>query len=390
MSNYSTAPNVLLRVQYACYLFFGLFISIVVRNALGALLEHIPILQKGCESLSTGSNKFCIAEVLVYRISFTLSLFFLMHLITVSDITCCIDDESRVEFQRRFFFAKTIFLVLTFFATLWIPNSFFAYYAYLCIFGSALFLMFNIVLLVDFSYQWSDEWAERAERHPKWMWYLISLTLASYTGGIVFSTLSFIYFVPNSDCNYNAFAILSTVVSALVYTVLSVWIPHGSVVPSGVVFLYSGFIMFTALRTDKHCNTMSTDDGNTTSFKQMLLASIANCFTLGYSVVSAGGSGKAVGLLTGNEDGDEEPEYSGHISHYMFFYVIMILGSMYLAMLATDWHVSGAGKDTMKHSMNIAFWVRSSTAWMSILLYVWSLVAPYVCPDRDFGLSVNC
>jgi len=66
------------------------------------------------------------------------------------------------------------------------------------------------------------------------------------------------------------------------------------------------------------------------------------------------------------------------------------MGTMYVAMLLTDWHVlkeaDGAGKD---HDFYIgrsgpAMWMRVVSSWVCMFIYIWSLVAPVVMPDR-FG-----
>nr|CCC95274.1 unnamed protein product [Trypanosoma congolense IL3000] len=389
-SDLALSPTVVLRVQYATYLFLGLVGTMVLRGTLGRILSYVPMIKKGCEYAGGGDANFCTGEVLAYRVSFSLALFFFFHLLSVSDLTCCIDAESRVEFQKRFFFAKTILLGLVFAATLSIPNTFFAYYAYACIFASGLFLLINVVFLVDFSYRWSDEWTSRMEQHGKWMFYLIATTLMGYAAGIIISIFSFVYFVPHSDCNYNAFAILSVLISAVVYTVLSIWVPHGSVLPSAIVFAYSSGVMFTTLRleNDSYCNTISVPPEQAGSMKQMLLGSLVSGFTLFYSVVSTGGNGGLSSTADDEEEGD--PDTTGNLSSYMFFYATMVLGSMYLAMLSTGWHVSGRSEGVVEDSINIAYWVRSGTVWSSVLLYVWSLLAPYYCcRDRDFGFNTD-
>ncbi|KAH9599749.1 Serine incorporator/TMS membrane protein [Trypanosoma melophagium] len=391
------APGVLLRLQYACYLFIGLVATMLLRGSLEGVFSRVSILQKGCEYAASGETNYCTGEVIVYRVSFALMLFFLLHWLSVSDLTCCIDSEARAEFQKRFFFAKSIILVLLFIATFWIPNSFFSVYAYVCMFASAVFLLVNVVFLVDFSYQWSDEWGRRGEHSGKWMWYLLAVAILSYLGGIALSVVSFVMYVPHSDCNYNAFALSSVLVSGLVYTVLSVWVPHGSVVPSGIVFVYTSGMMFVTLRTDAdpHCNRLAQPPGQPVPVVQMILASVVSGAALGYSVVSAGGNHDALRLGSTNGDGsesedEEDPDESGHLSRYMFFYATMMLGAMYLAMLATGWHVSGAGTKSLIGSINVAFWVRSATVWAAVLLYIWSLLAPYYCcRDRDFGFAVD-
>lgn len=386
-------PDVLLRVQYACYLFVGLILTLVFRGSLTHLFSHIPIFQTGCEYAADASKQFCTGEVLVYRISFALTLFFFLHLLSVSDLTCCIQGEIRAEFQKRFFFAKSILLALLFVATFWIPNAFFAVYAYVCLFASGLFLLMNVIFLVDFSHQWNDEWGRRAERAGKWALYLLAVALFCYLGGLGVSVASYALFVPHAGCSLHAFVITSVLLGAIVFTLLSVWVPHGSLVPSGIVFLYSSGVMFLTLRADYDatCNRLAVPDGHSGSVKQMLVASLVSALALGYNVVSSGGNGGVFGFggVAGDE-GEEDPDESGHLGQYVFFYLTMMLGSMYLAMLATNWHVSGMGEETMLSSINVAFWVRSATVWLAVLLYIWSLLAPYFCcRDRDFGYAVE-
>jgi len=36
-----------------------------------------------------------------------------------------------------------------------------------------------------------------------------------------------------------------------------------------------------------------------------------------------------------------------------------------------------------------AVWVKIVSSWLAILLYMWTLLAPILFPDRDFGYSNN-
>lgn len=397
-------PDVILRLQYACYLFVGLLATMLFRGALGTLFDKIPILQTGCRV--SGSNELrpsCTGEMVTYRISFALTIFFLVHWLSVSDVTCCIKSTVRVTMQKSFFYVKSVILGLLIVTTFFMPNSFFAVYAYAALFFSALFLMLNVLFLVDFSYQWSDDWGERAENNIKWMWYLLGIALGCFGIGIVVNGVSYYMFVAHPDCNFNAFAITSILVGGLLYTLLSIWAPHGSIVPSSIVFMYTSCIMFSTLRTQQNssCHRSSSLLGVTApsgdrfvvqpgSLKEIILNSIVASFTLAYAVVSSGGNSAALNIGVNDDGEDEDPDSVGHLSHYMFFYFIMMMGSMYLAMLSTGWHVSGAGDETLLGSVNVAFWVRSATVWLTMVLYIWSVLAPYTCcKDRDFGFNVD-
>lgn len=390
-------PGVLVRLQYASYLFFGLVICMIMKGAGGKVFGDLSVVKEGCEFLAHQTlvnttseimavSATCFQNTLVYRVSFALAVFFLFHFVTVSDLTCCVDAESRAEFQSRFFTVKTALLWLLVIVSFWVPNQFFAGYAWLCMFVSAIFLIIQIVLIVDFSYQWNDDWSERSEDNSKWSYYLVAIAVLSYLFGIAMTVVNYIYFVPHEDCNLHAFAVTSIVVAAVVYTMVAIWVPHGSIVPSGVVFAYTAAVAFSAIRnsTDGRCNTMRSDGE---SWQMLLLSAVFSGGALAYSVISTGGSRSSLTLRSENELAEENPDEVGHLAGYCFFHAIMMAGSMYLAMLATNWEVSGSGQATDSSNMT-AFWVKLSAVWLTIAMYLWTLLAPYFCcKDRDFGID---
>jgi hypothetical protein len=59
---------------------------------------------------------------------------------------------------------------------------------------------------------------------------------------------------------------------------------------------------------------------------------------------------------------------------------------MYVAMLLTDWNVvrpdkSDTGSVYIGRS-ETAMWMRIVSSWMCMLIYIWTLVAPVLLPDR--------
>jgi hypothetical protein len=61
----------------------------------------------------------------------------------------------------------------------------------------------------------------------------------------------------------------------------------------------------------------------------------------------------------------------------------MCIASIYISMLITNWISVDVITGDIKSS-NFGFWTRVSISWATFLLYTWTLVAPRVCPDRDF------
>merc|ERR1712166_1184526 len=114
-------------------------------------------------------------------------------------------------------------------------------------------------------------------------------------------------------------------------------------------------------------------------------------------------------LSDDNDDEDDEdaatPGSAGGVqpdSRLWFFHVIMAAGSLYMAMLLTNWGTGSLsapnGTDSTPSSSGAVpshvyisnttglaqMWVKIASQWVAILLYTWTLIAPRVLPDREF------
>jgi hypothetical protein len=59
----------------------------------------------------------------------------------------------------------------------------------------------------------------------------------------------------------------------------------------------------------------------------------------------------------------------------------------YVMMTICNWY--SPGKDVTIESINAnmsAVWVKILSAWMCFAIYVWTLLAPAILPDRDFSV----
>ena len=87
------------------------------------------------------------------------------------------------------------------------------------------------------------------------------------------------------------------------------------------------------------------------------------------------------------------------------------MGAMYVAVLLTDWYVlrldecptgvhaarnrnvvktehGGGDDDVYIGRSEVAMWVRVVSSWVCMLLYMWSLIAPVLMPDRYVTFSI--
>jgi hypothetical protein len=79
--------------------------------------------------------------------------------------------------------------------------------------------------------------------------------------------------------------------------------------------------------------------------------------------------------------------------NYSFFHFTFFLAAMYLAMVLTNWEsvsiFTGDPKTTADDKIQIgqgmaSVWVKVISSWFTLILYVWSMLAPVCFPDRDF------
>jgi hypothetical protein len=77
-------------------------------------------------------------------------------------------------------------------------------------------------------------------------------------------------------------------------------------------------------------------------------------------------------------------DYAPITYNYSFFHLIFALASMYIAMLMTGWGAVEQEKDRLDVGWT-SVWVKTGAEWVTALLYTWTLLAPALMPDRDWG-----
>ena len=84
---------------------------------------------------------------------------------------------------------------------------------------------------------------------------------------------------------------------------------------------------------------------------------------------------------------EEEPTPVQSESFLTYHFVMFIL-AVYTAMMFTDWgHPPEASRGhNQKYNQGFASaWLQMTANWMCSLLYLWTLVAPKLFPNRDFS-----
>eukprot|EP00033_Pygsuia_biforma_P002075 GCRY01002304.1.p1 GENE.GCRY01002304.1~~GCRY01002304.1.p1 ORF type:complete len:380 (+),score=98.88 GCRY01002304.1:206-1345(+) len=327
----------------------------------------------------------CISKGLVFRMTFGLFIFFIFH----SFVCLCLSRssvEAKSSFHNGGWFFKILIWIVLLVVSFFISNSFYDSYSTFALIGAAIFILLQILILVEFAYAWNEKWVNKAEtkNNNAWLGAIVAAAAAAFIAGLVILSLAFHFFTQNDGCGLNTFFISLTIVLAIAYTVMSLMesFPNGSLLSAAVVFFYCCQLTWSAMMSqpntdDRDCNTLSSNDNGKTW--QLLLSLGVAVVAVTYRAQKAAGSkGQAV-LHT--EDISSQDEYN-----FQLFHVIFALAALYIAMILTQWGTSGSDTDPLRIDHGEpSMWINLSTSWVAAALYIWSLVAPLILKNRDFS-----
>jgi len=286
-------------------------------------------------------------------------------------------SQQRIGFNSGHKLIRVIAFILLLIISFVIPNNFFVVYAWICLVLSVFFLVVQLILLLDFSYSWNEAWSTKEE--TKYKVGLIASVVILFGLALTITGLMYKWF-GSSSCQTGQALVSTTLLSAILYTVGSVFARGGSILPAGVVFLYTAWTCYSALQSgvpEGSCNTITSS-----STTQLIIGSTISMFSLVIASINAATSRDAFQL-----EKPQETEEEAEAGTYTFFHLMMLFGSGYLAMLLTSWSVAGSSSESNLTTFDSGLgpmWAKFSSELLCIALYFWTLIAPYACPNR-FG-----
>jgi hypothetical protein len=154
-------------------------------------------------------------------------------------------------------------------------------------------------------------------------------------------------------------------------------ITAGFIVRDASLFTASMIAAYVAFLTYSGCMCV-TGIGNTDIIITIIMAILMLLWT-GWSVFTTTSQFEQVCNCSQNEGEDEEKMFS-----LSFFHAIYALASVYLTPVATNWAREEANEWSVGDGL-ISMWVNWISAWISIGLYSWTMVAPLLFPEREFS-----
>ena len=358
----------------------------------------------------------CAGNAGVYRPTFLTAAYFAGNAVATKMVPS-LNREAWPAKYALFFFGLLI--------TMFIPSSplFSGIFLWIARFGAAAFVVLQQIILIDVAYNWNDDWVERANQADRlsygsgsgWLQAIVGTCVAFYCASIIVIGFLYKFF---DDCPANTWVITLTLLGIIAMTAIQLSGTEGSLLTSSVMSLYATYLCFSIISKNPNgqCNPRLGHNDVSGIVIGLLLTTISLAWT-GWSwsaeerlSMDSVQSAKAVTPTTtasANElnldvpflDPNEQPT-SGLVTeasagdatasiHVWKLNVVMALISCYVAMILTGWGTiewldenSNAANPTVGR---INMTIIGISQWLAMGLYVWTLVAPRLFPDRDFS-----
>lgn len=363
-------------------------------------------------TLHPNSSYACIGSAAIFRLSFCLlCLFFLMLLFML--------PRARLSMiiNEGCFFVKYMFVLGLFIGTLWISNEVFNTYSKAAQVISIFYMVIQSIIIIDLFYLAGIRMVRRYdEGQTRFAGYLIALSILVEALAVTLNVLGYAFFSDSPDgCSGTLWVNIITTILLIILPAVQFlhFNPQNSLLTTALVSLFISYLCFIAQYSyngnptnPKQCNRMETAP----LIADIVCSTFFFILTMYGSIMGGTGEVKmapnnvslneALGVTTDRNDPQEaqaagkteesvnEEKYTESFD-WVKWHFYMCLASVYVSMLITNWASAGANS-TVNFNLQpneFGFWVRVSIAWATCLLYVWTMLAPRIFPNRDFTVE---
>lgn len=366
----------------------------------------------GCTDYDDDLREKCVGNAGALRAAACATLFFLGAALAAM-VKPTINDEKWSAKYTLF-----QFMVL---GSIFIPNKPFFSDIYIWIgrIGGMVFIFLQQIILIDLAYSWNDAWisksnaAEVDERGSgkKWLIAILASCLTLFVGSITVIVMLFIYF---SGCQENVIFLYLTIVISVLVTIFQLCSEEASLLTSAVITSYATYLVLTAITKNPNgeCNPKLGDDDELGKILGIGITIISLAWT-GWSFTAdeklVHGSKRSslvemsfplVDDQTSRGNNHDLDEYAMEVESFdndtdedintslrsWRLNIVLALISCWYGMALTGWgSVEIGGNGANPQVSNASMWMIISSQWSVMALYLWTIIAPKIFPDRDFS-----
>lgn len=369
----------------------------------------------GCQDLSNlDLQTNCIGNAGVYRVATATSLFFLFAALAAY----CKPTSNREAWPAKIF----LFLAGVV-GTIFIPNEPFFLNIYLQIgrIGGVIFIIIQQLILLDISYNVNESWVRKADEadaiNPgsgkKWLISILVACAVLYIGSIVVIGLLFYFY---SGCPSNEAFLSLILIFSVIVTVVQLSGEEASLLTSAVLTAYGTYLALVAVskNPNEECNPYLRER-NVLGIVLGILITIISITWAGWSnttnnvfkpkedvnnieleensevvtgIVISTNEEKNEDTSTGlNESGINTSNGSASgASNVWKMNILLFCVTCWFSMALTGWGSIQAGGNLANPDVHdVSMWMIAVSQWVMFSLYLWSLLAPTLFPNRDFS-----
>uniref|UniRef100_A0A1B6EMA8 Serine incorporator n=1 Tax=Cuerna arida TaxID=1464854 RepID=A0A1B6EMA8_9HEMI len=350
-----------------------------------------------------------IGYIAVYRIGFAFTIFFLLMSALMVRVRSSRDPRSGI--QNGFWGLKFLIVIGVTIAAFFIPaGSFSVFWMKIGMIGGFVFILIQLLLIIDFAYSWNESWTDNWEKSNNKNWYyaLVTVTFANYIIALFGFIFLYSHYTQANDCGFNKFLIFINVLGCLVFSICSVnnkiqeYNTKSGLLQSSVITLYVVFLTWSSLSNQpkSQCNLNGSLLPKVDS--ESILGLVVWTICIMYSSIRSASNGDKL-TLSGSDTANDIDVESGRGTReedpnakvwdnetervaysWSTFHFIFAMAALYVMMTLTNWYKPNTAVGEILEANEASMWVKAISSWICILLFMWSLVAPMIYSDREF------
>ncbi|XP_039591271.1 serine incorporator 3-like isoform X1 [Polypterus senegalus] len=433
----SCCPNIknstVTRLIYASFVLLGtLLAGILLAPGMEKQLIKIPGF---CErDYGIVDCEIFLGYEAVYRVCFGLTAFFALFAVLMFNVKTSLD--LRAYLHNGYWCIKIAAIISLLVGAFFIPDGNFTQVWFgFGVAGAVIYILIQLLYLVSFAHTLNISWLQKVEDGNSKLWKaaLICVMMICYGISIAAVVLLCKYYTTPDGCTRNKCFIAFNFIFCIVASIISI-LPkvqeklfYSGLLQSSFITMYTMYLTWSAMTNepDKRCNpsllsiigqSNSTTPANSTQEdikkpslhwmdSQNITGVVIFVLCIVYSAITSSNKSKISKLAIfaseavvlndtsieaeglGSRDDPkrvEDNEKQGVQYSYTAFHIMMCLASLYIMMTITNWYSPSANYTTMT-SKEPVVWVKIASSWLCLLLYIWTMIAPLVCPTRDFS-----
>jgi len=362
----------------------------------------------------------------VYRLCLIVTLFFIVMSLIMLNVKS--SNDPRAGIQNGFWGIKYIIIIASMVAAFWIPEDTFGQvWMWFGLIGGFLFILIQLVLIIDFAHSWAEAWYSNYQEDDSkgWLAALLSFTGLMYSGTIAAIVLMFVYYTGEyvGQCKLHEFFVSFNMLICVGLSVTSILpkvqehMPQSGLLQSSMISLYIMYLTWSAVNSSKYIDCKpnfhpsnqtdvstpkpDTDQNHPKFDTENIVGLIIWFLCVLYSSISSSKSSSASKLtgtdrvLLSNDDGSSGDAEAGNVRDnetdevaysWSLFHIMFALATLYVMMTLTNWYSPESSGDLSNYSSNpAAMWIKITSSWLAAAIYLWTMIAPAVLVDRDFG-----